>query len=192
MRLKYPVVLASSSPRRQELLRPIVPEFEIDTPDIDETPDPNEEPAQTARRLARDKCLAVFERHPDHLVIAGDTVVAYQESTVWTQLGKPEDPADAVRILSLLSGRTHTVFTGIALRWPTGLYVGVEQTEVTFRELSQDEIEAYVATGEPMDKAGGYGCQAGGGTFITQYRGSKTSVMGLPTEHLAEALRDVR
>lgn len=188
MRIKYPVVLASQSPRRQELLKALVPEFTIDVPDVDEDALTLNDPAQTAQRLAKEKALVVFERHPDSLVIAGDTVVCLDN----TQLAKPVDQADACRMLGLLSGRTHTVITGLALRWPGGLIAITDSTEVTFRTLSASEIEEYVATGEPMDKAGAYGIQAGGGTFIESVKGSVNNVIGLPTEKLQEALQQVK
>ncbi|HRF58608.1 MAG TPA: Maf family protein [Fimbriimonadaceae bacterium] len=193
IRLRYPVVLASASPRRQELLRRFVPEFEVVPAHLDEDALTCEDPAQTACRLAREKALAVFESHPDSLVIAGDTVVALpQPDGSFVQLSKPIDASDAIRMLSILSGRSHWVITGLALRWPAGFSCEAEQTQVFFRKLDPAEVEAYVETGEPMDKAGGYGIQAGASPFIDRIEGSWSNVVGLPLERLEEALKGVR
>lgn len=190
MRLKYPVILASASPRRQELLLQLVPEFKVVPADVDEDGMTCDDPHQTALRLAREKALAVFALHPDHLVIGGDTVVALKGDSGWRLLGKPLDVADAHRILRELSGRTHIVVTGLALRSPRGLRALTETTEVTFRDLRDDEIQSYIATGQPMDKAGAYGLQDDSHSFIEGVKGSVTNVIGLPMEVLEEALRD--
>lgn len=192
IRLSYPVVLASASPRRQELLRPLVPEFEVHPADLDEDALSVEDPWQCAQRLAREKALAVFERFPNHLVISGDTVVAVPEGDAYVQLAKPRDVADACRMLRLLSGRTHRVITGVALRWPKGLIAFTDETQVTFKTLDDAQIEAYAATGEPMDKAGAYGIQGMASTLVEKLEGSLHNVIGLPTERLEEALREVR
>jgi len=190
-KMAYPVVLASASPRRRELLARLVPEFEVDAPDLDEEALVDPDPFVTAQRLAREKCLAVYERHPDGLVIAGDTVVALPQGDAWLQLGKPVDAADAERILGLLAGETHVVITGVALRWPKGFSAFTESARVTFRRLSSDEIRSYVAGGEPMDKAGAYGYQGGAKEFIDRLEGDVETVIGLPVARLAEALRSV-
>lgn len=190
MRLKYPVVLASASPRRVDLLSQIVDEFTVDPAHIDEDALTVEDPFLTAKSLAREKAFAVFERHPDSIVIGGDTVVAIETPEGWKQFGKPKDAAHAVEILTELQGRTHVVITGIAIRHPKGLIVFADENKVTFSPLSQEDIEAYVATGDPLDKAGAYGIQGMAGGFLHRLEGSIESVMGLPVEALSQALKD--
>lgn len=188
LRIPWPVVLASASPRRQDLLRELVPEFTVDPAHIDEDSMTDPNPWVTAQRLAREKSLAVFERHPGALVIGGDTVVALPEGESWLQLAKPVDAEDACRTLGLLSGRTHLVITGVCLAHPGGMSAFTETTNVTFKPMSPAEIEDYVATGEPMDKAGAYGFQGGARPFVEKIEGSVTNVIGLPMEKLEEAL----
>ncbi|MBX3096922.1 MAG: septum formation protein Maf [Fimbriimonadaceae bacterium] len=190
-RIPYPVVLASASPRRRDLLSQLFTEFTVDAPDIDEDALTVPDPFVTAQTLAREKCLAVFDRHPDALVIAGDTVVALPNGEEFQLLGKPVNPADAVRILGLIQGQTHVVVTGMALRWPKGFSAFTEASRVTFRAMMQEEIEGYVAGGEPMDKAGAYGYQGGAKEFITRLEGSVENVIGLPVDRLREALKAV-
>lgn len=204
LRIPYPVVLASASPRRQELLRRLVAEFAVDPAHLDEEAHTVEDPWHTAQHLAREKALAVFARHPECLVIAGDTVVALPDRepsparpeewslATYEQLAKPADPADAQSMLAKLSGRTHAVVTGIALRWPKGFHAFAETSWVTFADLSPETIGAYVAGGEPMDKAGSYGIQGMAGGFVARLEGSLENVVGLPVEPLEEALRQVR
>jgi len=188
----WPVVLASASPRRQELLRALLPDFTVDPADIDEDALTHADPDLTARTLAREKAIAVAARHPDSLIIAGDTVVALPEGTEWHQLTKPTDTANACHILRQLAGRTHHVITGICLRWPGGMSVFAESSRVTFRALTETEISNYVATGEPMDKAGAYGLQGGAKGFVAKIEGSVTNVIGLPVERLKEALAEIK
>lgn len=152
----------------------------------------HEDPWICAQRTAREKALTAFEHRPDCLVIAGDTVVAYDSPTGWVQLAKPLDEEDAKSMLRQLSGRSHKVITGIALRWPKGLHGFSAETTVGFRELSSEEIEKYVATGEPMDKAGAYAIQGGAAAFVERIEGSFTNVVGLPLELLEEALKEIR
>lgn len=190
--LPWPVVLASSSPRRQELLKQRIAEFTIDPAEIDEDALTDADPWITAQRLAREKALTVFERHPGSLVIAGDTVVALASPSGYEQFAKPADVDDARRMLSQLAGRTHLVITGLALRYPNGLIAKTLTTKVTLRPIQEAEAETYIATGEPMDKAGGYGIQGGAGAFIEKIEGSYTNVVGMPLEALDEALRDLR
>ncbi len=192
MRVKFPVVLASASPRRKELLATLVPEFTVDPAHLDEDALTVQDPWQTAQTLAREKALLVFERNPESLVIAGDTVVALPQGEGFLQLSKPVDVPDAERMIALLSGQTHLVITGIALRWPNGLSLFTDQTKVTFKKLTSEQIAAYVATGEPMDKAGAYGIQGMAATLVDRIEGSVNNVVGLPTERLAEALREVK
>lgn len=192
MRLKYPVVLASASPRRQELLRELVDSFEVVPADLDEDALSDDDPFVTAQRLAREKAMHVFDQRPEALVIAGDTVVAIEENGAWTQLVKPVDVEDAVRILTHLQGRTHTVVTGIALRWPRGMEAFTDHAQVTFRSVSETEIREYIATGEPMDKAGAYGIQGMASTFLERLEGDIQTVVGLPVQRLKEALHGVK
>lgn len=185
-----PVVLGSVSPRRRELLGGLVPHFEVVTADVDEDAHTVEDPWHTAERLALMKARAVAALRPNALVIGGDTVVALpRPDGSFEQLAKPVDFDDACRMLGLLSGQTHRVITGVALVWPEGEEVFHDESHVTFRELSEFEIRDYVGTGEPMDKAGAYAVQAGGGTFIAAIDGSRTNVIGLPMEKLEARLR---
>lgn len=191
MRLAYPVVLASASPRRCELLRSLIPEFEVIAAEVDEEPLPQEPPEETAVRLARDKALSIYDSRPSSLVIAGDTVVAVAVDEALTQLGKPAHAAEAEDMLKALSGRSHVVITGLCLRWPKGMRILAETTTVQFKELSDAEIAAYVATGEPNDKAGAYAIQGGARDFVIRVEGSLTNVVGLPMERLEECLRSL-
>ncbi|MCG9894927.1 MAG: Maf family protein [Fimbriimonadaceae bacterium] len=188
-----PVVLASASPRRQDLLRRLVPEFAVDPPDLDEDALTDPDPWVTAQRLAREKALAVRERHPECLVIAGDTVVAVpseEGGDGWIQLSKPKDPVDAYTMLRILSGRVHTVITGVCLIGPTGMSSYTEAARVSFRDLTDEEIRTYIASGEPMDKAGSYGLQGGAKTFVERIEGEVETVIGLPLERLSELLHE--
>ena len=171
------LILASSSPRRVELLAQIgITPDQIDPADIDETPLKAEMPARLAQRLASSKAAVVAERHPDDVVLAADTVVAVGRRL----LEKPADEAEARRFLKLLSGRNHRVFTGIAVVAEGRITWRVVDTRVTFKHLSDAEIEAYVATGEWRGKAGGYGIQGRAAAFVQRIVGSHPAVMGLP------------
>ncbi len=189
--LHYPVVLASQSPRRKELLLRLVADFEVLPADVDETPVAGQDPWQTAQRIAREKALTVFERRPESIVIGGDTVVAIQESGGYRLLGKPKTLNEAKQMLQSLSGRDHFVVTGIAIRWPKGYQAFTSTTKVLFREITDAEIEAYVQTGEPMDKAGAYAVQGGAANFVARLEGSLDNVIGLPVDDLAEALKGI-
>lgn len=187
------IVLASSSPRRRAFLRALGWPYRAVAPDIDETPRSGETPATHARRAAIEKALAVARQLPPaarpRVVIGCDTVVAIGDR--W--LGKPRDAAEAVRMLRQLSGRAHRVISGLALvfqrpgrrdrRWSR-----VVQSTVVFRRLSPAEIDAYVASGEPMDKAGAYGIQEGAALFVRSVRGSYTNIVGLPIAELLDEL----
>jgi septum formation protein len=174
------VILASQSPRRRELLSLIGIAHEVQPAHIDETPHEGELPTVHSERLAREKAALIAHREPDALVIGADTVVVAGEQI----LGKPGDLADARAMLALLSGRMHTVYTAVAIAWGGGVDSEVEGVQVSFRELRPAEIDAYVATGEPMDKAGGYGIQGFGSTLIDGIRGDYFAVMGLPLRRL--------
>lgn len=186
-----PVVLASASPRRKELLGQWGWPFAVVPSAVDEDALTDPDPWITARRLAREKALAVFAQQSESLVIGADTVVALPDGDGWIQLAKPVDVADAVRMLTTLQNNTHTVITGVCLKWSGGLSSFTEESRVTFRAVSPEEIERYVATGEPMDKAGAYGLQGMAKQFVARVEGSVTNVIGLPMERLEEAVREM-
>ena len=181
------VVLASASPRRRELLNLIGIAHEVRPANIDETMRPRETPRRHVERLAREKASAIAKRDPDLITIGADTIVVINRKV----LGKPRDTDDAARMLALLSGREHMVTTAVAVSRGKKLRSAVEEVRVRFRRLRDDEIEAYIATGEPMDKAGAYGIQGYGATIVERIEGDYFSVMGLPVVRLIGLLRDV-
>jgi septum formation protein len=185
------LILASASPRRRELLAQVGYQFEVRPAHILEDPLPGEDPIVYVTRLAREKAEAVFREVVDGLrnseegrldgkssiaVLGADTTVTLDDAI----LGKPEDAADAARILRLLSGRSHRVITGVALVTADRTEVAAEVTAVRFLTLSDEEIAAYIATGEPMDKAGAYGIQGHAARWIPRIEGCYFNVMGLP------------
>jgi len=179
------LVLASSSPRRVELLKLVgITPDRIDPADIDETPLKGETPPRLAARLATSKALAVAERAPDAVVLAADTVVSVGRRF----LEKAADEAECVRFLQLLSGRGHRVYTGVAVVSGDRLTQRVVETRVTFKVLSPAEIDAYIASGEWRGKAGGYGIQGRAGAFVTRLVGSYPAVMGLPLHETVNLL----
>lgn len=181
------IVLASASPRRRHLLEMLGIPHVVQPAGVDETRLRGEVPEAMAVRLAAAKASAVHVRRPDDLVLAADTVVTIDDQV----LGKPEDPADAERMLALLSGRGHRVVTGVALALPGGdVRDRYDVTHVWFRELSPELIRSYVATGEPLDKAGSYGVQGVGAVLIERVDGDFFSVMGLPLRLVVELLED--
>lgn len=191
LRLPYPLVLASQSPRRSALLKHVGFEFTTVVPDVDESAVPTDgEPAVYVERLALLKAQrgASLIDH-DAIVIGSDTTVVLDGAV----LNKPVDAQDAQRMLRLLSGRTHTVYTGLALATRCAAPRSVcasRATDVTFRELSDDEISAYVATGSPLDKAGAYGIQDDfGAVFVSSVHGCYYTIVGLPLELLYTTLR---
>jgi septum formation protein len=208
------LVLASASPRRQELLRNAGISFTVQPADIDETPLAGEPPRECAERLAREKALAVCRTRPQDRVLGADTIVVVDEII----LGKPVDDDDAVRMLCLLSGREHQVITGLCLVGTVAgghlpvvseskrtelrsrpyeilrtdnreLRTASETTLVTMSELSEDEIREYVATGEPMDKAGAYAIQGMASRWIPRIEGDYSNVVGLPVALVYAMLR---
>ena len=182
----FPIVLASTSPRRRELLGLTGLAFEIvPSPAEEPAPDAGEAPAFYAARMARLKAAAVAATRADAVVIGADSIVAVGEVI----LGKPASAADARRMLGLLSGRTHQVVTGCALFAPgREPEIFTVTTDVTMTPLSEPIIAAYVATGEPMDKAGAYAIQGQAAPFVSGIRGSYTNVVGLPLAELRSAL----
>jgi len=189
--LPWPVVLGSASPRRREILARIVGEFAIDTPDIDEDALTEPDPVRTALDLAYMKAKVVVQRHPDALVIGGDTVVAVPDGEGFIQLAKPIDREDAIRMLTMLSGREHLVITGVCLIWPLGITQFNVISGVTFKSLSPREIADYVDAGESMDKAGAYAAQGKGAEIIATVDGSMTNVIGLPEDELRAQLWEI-
>lgn len=180
------IVLASASPRRQELLRQIGCGFRVVVSDAEELSGDGISPEQLAVENARRKAEDVAAKEGGNAPVLGaDTVVAVDE----TILGKPKDETDAVKMLRLLSGRQHFVYTGIALAYRGEIYEGVVRTEVWVDELSEKEIEAYIATGEPMDKAGAYAVQGIAAKFIPRIDGSFSNVVGLPLHAVKELAR---
>jgi septum formation protein len=181
------VVLASASPRRRDLLDLIGIAHEVRPANIDETMRPREAPRRYAERLAREKANAVATRDPDFITIGADTVVVINRKV----LGKPADASDAARMLRMLSGREHTVITAVAVSRGRKLRSAIEEVRVKFRRLRDDEIDAYIAMGEPMDKAGAYGIQGYGATIVERIEGDYFAVMGLPLVRLVGLMRDV-
>jgi len=170
------LILASSSPRRADLLRAAGIPFEIVPVGVDESLLKLEPPGDHVRRLAREKADVAFANHPEAVVLAADTIVLVGGEI----MGKPRDATDATRMLRLLSGREHEVLTGVAIVARRGAVVEVARTRVWVNPLTDAEIADYVATGEPLDKAGGYGIQGLGSRFIDRIQGSYSNVVGLP------------
>ena len=181
------VVLASQSPRRRDLLTLVGITHEVAPADIDERALPEEAPAAHAERLAREKAHVAAISAPDAVVIAADTIVVIDGLI----LGKPRDAEDARRMLGLLQGRTHTVLTALAVARGERLESTVENVAVTFRTLDDERIAGYIATGEPMDKAGAYGIQGYGATIVERIDGDYFAVMGLALGRLLELLARV-
>ena len=178
------LILASASPRRKELLSLFGVPFVIRAADIDEAMDPAKAPFDEVARVSRLKALAT-EHGADDVVIAADTIVVCAGEV----LGKPRSAEDACRMLRLLSGRDHQVMTGVTVLRGESATTFTEVTDLHFRELSEKEIARYVATGEPMDKAGSYGIQGGAALFCTGMKGDYYNVMGLPVCALGEVLK---
>jgi septum formation protein len=181
------VILASQSPRRTELLRVIGLRHVVQPADIDESHFPNEEPIAHAERLAREKAARLSGGNPEDVVIGADTIVVLDGAI----LGKPMNEDDARTTLRQLSGRTHRVHTAIAVARGSEVRSAVESVEVTFLPLSPADIDGYLATGEPMDKAGAYGIQGHGAVLVERIAGDYFAVMGLPLSRLVRLLREV-
>ncbi len=181
------VVLASSSPRRRDLLNLIGIGHDVRPADLDETYMVGEEPKAHAERLARAKAEAIAAAEPESLVIGADTVVVIDGAV----LGKPRDAAEALRMLSMLEGRTHSVLTGIAAVWQGTLVSRIVSVDVTFKPLTGEELSSYIATGEPMDKAGAYGIQGYGATIVSRIEGDYFAVMGLSLVALVALINEL-
>ncbi len=182
------LILASASPRRRELLAQAGYDFDVQASSVSESRLPQEDAIRFATRLAREKAEEVFARHQPAIVLGADTVVVCDAEV----MGKPADPADAERMLLLLSGRTHQVVTGVAVVWgansPPAIEVAAELTQVTMRTLSPEEVSHYVASGEPMDKAGAYAIQGYAARWIPRISGCYFNVVGLPLALVATML----
>jgi len=191
------VYLASKSPRRQELLRQIGVGFNVfmlreavgRPRDVDEEPLPGEEPVEYVARVAHSKAAMAWlrmreRRLPEHPMVGADTTVVVDDQL----LGKPADATEARAMLSALSGRDHDVYTAVAVAWQDDVAIEVSHSRVRFRALTEGEIERYVATGEPTDKAGAYAIQGRAAMFITRLEGSFSGVMGLPVAETADLL----
>ena len=178
------IVLASGSPRRQELLARIgITDFDIRVPETEESFPAGLSPRQVVEYISREKADAVL-CSPDEIVITADTMVFLDDA----RLGKPADEADALRMLTALQGRHHTVCTGVTVRRGEHFLTESESTEVTFRPATESELLAYIRTGEPMDKAGAYGVQGKGALLVEKLNGDFFNVMGLPVLRLSRML----
>ncbi len=180
------VILASQSPRRRDLLTLIGIPHDVRPADVDESVHPDEAPVPHCERLARAKAETVAVTNPTAVTIGSDTIVVIDGDI----LGKPRDRAHAIEMLTRLSGRTHTVFTAVAVTHAGRTLSGVESVSVTFRAMDAARIAAYVDTGEPMDKAGSYGIQGFGATNVERIDGDYFAVMGLPLGRMVELLRE--
>ena len=182
------LILASQSPRRRELLTQMgLSDFLIRPAQGEEVIDPALSPEELVISLSRQKAAEISQTAPDALIIAADTVVTADGRV----LGKPRNEEDAAAMLRFLSGRTHTVYTGVTVQQGEHSRSEFEATQVRFRPLSEQDIAAYIATGEPMDKAGSYGIQGGAALFCQKLCGDYYNVMGLPVCHLGEVLRKI-
>lgn len=179
------LILASASPRRSEMLKFLGVEFEVHPADVDESLLSGESAEESVCRLARIKAEAIAANFPGRIILAADTIVVYRDEI----LGKPVDEADARNMLRKLSGNTHQVYSAYAIIAPDFKKNVAVKTDVSFVELSNEEIDWYVKTGEPMDKAGAYGIQGKAAGFVESISGSYTNVVGMP---LAEVLRDLK
>ncbi len=187
---KYPIILASKSPRRKKLLRQIGLEFKTMTADVNEEFIDGENPVDTVKRLAVEKLKAAEVIEKSGIIISADTIVVLNGIII----GKPRDENDAERILSALSGNTHQVYTGFAIKniEKNSLVVDYEQTDVTFRSLAPEEISEYISSGSPMDKAGAYGIQDDyGAVFVSKIEGCYYNVVGLPLAKLYSQLKRI-
>ncbi|MED4225064.1 Maf family protein [Neobacillus cucumis] len=179
------LILASSSPRRKELLENLRLSFSISSSEVDESFDPKLTPEEVVMELAERKAQVVFQKNPDAFVIGSDTVVVADNQI----LGKPADEAEAISMLKRLSGRQHEVFTGVAILSATGIMKFFERTEVWFWELTDEDINAYVQSGEPFDKAGAYGIQKLGSMLVRKINGDYFAVVGLPVSRTIRELK---
>ena len=182
------IILASSSPRRQELLTQLGLDFKVHSPDVDETVYPDESVEYYVERLAREKAQAVLTLYPDAIVIAADTCLSFAGKII----GKPDSKQHAFEIWTQLSGQWHDVYSGICVASRSEMLSDVVRTQVEFMQLSSSAMEAYWDTGEPIGKAGAYAIQGIAARFIPQIRGSYSNVVGLPLHETAQLLESVK
>ncbi|HWR73692.1 MAG TPA: nucleoside triphosphate pyrophosphatase [Nitrospirota bacterium] len=187
--MRKSIILASNSPRRRDLLRQVGIEFTTAPEDVDESRIPGESPEEYAVRVAADKAKAAAERTGEGVIIAADTIVVLEDRV----LGKPSDIQEAERMLEMLSGRMHHVITGLVVldAGSKRMLSRAADTKVWFRKLAADEIRSYVASGEPLDKAGAYGIQGSGALLVERIEGCYFNVVGLPLSILSEMLKDI-
>jgi len=179
------IILASGSPRRKELLEKIGVEFDVVVSNAIESVDSSLSPEENVKNLASLKGNDVFQKNKDRVVLAADTVVSYN-GVIY---GKPKDYKDAFRMLKNLQGNTHQVFTGVAIYKDNLESHFVVRSDVTFKKMTDEEIDWYINTKEPMDKAGAYGIQGLGGRFVSSYSGEFENIMGLPIKEVQEELK---
>jgi len=179
------IILASQSPRRKKILEQVGLDFEVVVSDFDETKIKFKNPQEMVEKLSLEKAKLIAKKYPSAIVIGADTTVIFRKEII----GKPKSKQDAVRILKLLSDNTHEIVTGFTVIKESKSITEHVISKVKFKKLSEAEIKAYVATGEPMDKAGGYGIQEKGGLFIESIEGDYFNVVGLPIFAVAEALK---
>jgi septum formation protein len=179
------LILASSSPRRKELLENLRLTFEISSSEVDESFDPGLSPEEVVMELADRKAQVIFQENPQAFVIGADTIVVANGQI----LGKPTNEADAIGMLKMLSGKKHDVYTGVSIMNPTGSTRFYEKTEVWFWELTDEDIRAYVQSGEPFDKAGSYGIQQLGSMLVKKINGDYFAVVGLPVARTVRELK---
>lgn len=180
------LILASRSPRRSELLRSLGLKFEVSPSNVEENSDPRVSPEQNALNIARDKARWVARQNPGCYVLGADTMVVLDQEII----GQPADAEDAFRILAHLAGKQHRVITGVVLISPEEKeYEIAAVSTVTIKSISSDEIRSYIATGEPLDKAGAYAIQGEGGRLVESWEGSYSNIVGLPLEALTDLLK---
>lgn len=182
-----PYILASQSPRRKELCALLGYPFVVEVADIDEVMDDEKDVVSEIKRIAQLKASTIFNRHRDCVVLAADTIVCLDGK----RLGKPKDSDDARKMLRLLSNTTHQVITGVCIMSCDEIIVEAMSSDVVFNEMSEEEIDDYVSSNEPMDKAGSYGIQGIGGKFIKEIHGDFYSIMGLPLSFVYQKLKEI-
>lgn len=181
-------ILASASPRRQELLQLLQIPFECIPADVNEDFPPQLSPEQVVEELALRKAITIASQYPNRFVIGSDTIVVFEGEI----LGKPDERDMARRMLLKLSGQAHEVYTGVAIAYGQKQHVFVERTKVQFWDLTEEEIERYLDTNEPFDKAGSYGIQGYGSLLVKEIEGDYFNVVGLPVSKLAQELKGLR
>ena len=181
------IILASSSPRRKELLRKIIPSFSIMPADIDESVKERETPTGYVARMAEEKTLVIAEKFPEDIVIGCDTTVILGNSI----MGKPQNDTEARFMLKRLSGLTHQVLTSVYIKTPDKVYKKTETVHVTFYKLTEADLDNYIKTGEHKDKAGAYGIQGQGALFVKEIRGDYYSIVGFPVGFVNQVMKDI-